>query len=152
MSAIANQLVVNTKAICSTACGAGYQELAHVYEPRRNNARQAKKAYGVRIGNAEPASSVTTVYTVDHIFEIILMDTVARVVDKDTELQDAITTILDKADEIFRRLVQTKVNLQQYVLGVFDQRISAPEIIEGETKMVQVILQVSMKYRNALIS
>ncbi len=150
MSSTASDIVTAIMSTAATAVGAGYQELAHVYDPGKNNIRQARKAYGARVGGGEPAQTVMTAYTMDQVFELVFTDTVPKVADHDEQLRDAIGTMLDKADEFFKRAVQTKLGVAA-VLLVSEPRLSPPEIIDGETKMVVLVLQITVKYRNTLV-
>lgn len=152
MSAIVSSIITNAKSIISTACGAGYQELAHVYAPEKNNIRQAKLAYGIRAGQVDSASSVIKGYTVDQTFEILLTDALARNADGDSQLQSSIGTMYDKADEIFRSMVATKMNMSSYVLLVFNPTILEPQVVKGDTTFVLLTLQIRVKYRNDITS
>lgn len=150
MSDHVSNIVTNTKELIATTLGATYQELAHVYEVTKNNIRNAKLAYGVRSLSADPVSTVTQTYTLDHLFEIILTDTAPRSGTSDAQLQASFMTMFNKADEIFKAMVNTKISLPLSVLNIFDPRILEPEIIDGETKMAVLRMQVTVKYRSAL--
>lgn len=127
----------------------GYQEIPHVYDPAKNNSRQARLGYGARVGSGEPGATVTTHYTMDRQFEIVLTDTVPKMGDSDEQLRDAIGVMDDKADELFRRMVQTKLGVSE-VLLVSEPRLLAPEVVDGDGKIVILVMQVTIKYRNTL--
>lgn len=149
MSAIVSGIVTNGLSLIATACGAGYQQLGHVYDVKKNNIRQVKLGYGMRPGQVDPTESVVRVYTVDQKFDILLTDVFARAADTDTTIQTSILTMYDKADEIFKTFVNTKVN-SSYVLLVKDPTILEPQIVEGESRFALLTMQVTVMYRNTL--
>jgi len=148
MSAIVANIVTESKTLIATLLGAGYQELQYIYDVSKNNVRVAKLGYGVRPLGASSAETVNRSYTMDQGFEFVLTDTIARGAD-DSGITTSIWTMLDKADEIFKALIQTKINLPLVVLNIFDPSLSEPEILD-EKGFVVVRMQVLVKYRSAL--
>jgi hypothetical protein len=148
MAAIVSDIVTAIKASCATTLGASYQELPFVYSVTENNERTARLAYGVRPLGGESASGVNRVYTMDHRFEILLADTVARC-QNDTQKSSAILTLFNKADEIFKVLVNTKISLPSTVLNVTGPSFGEPELY-ADNKFVVLRMQVSVLYRSSL--
>ena len=148
MSALVSNILTQTKSVISTELGATYQELPFIYDVSKNNLRRAEKAYGVRPLSALPTEGVTKVYTLDHDFEVILSDTFARG-DSDSQRETALNTMYDKADEIFKALIATKINLAATVLHVFGPTLSEPEFFD-DNKMVILRMQYTVKYRSTL--
>lgn len=117
---------------------------------KKNNIRQVKLGYGIKPGQADPTDTVVRSYTVDQKFDILLTDVFARAADTDNQVQSAVLTMYDKADEIFKHFVNTKVNLAAYVLMCFDPTILEPQVIDGEARFVLLTMQMTIKYRNDL--
>lgn len=148
MSTYVTQITNETKSIASSTLGVEYKELRFVFDVAKNDIRSAEKAYGVRPLSAVTAESVTRFYTLDHEFELVLTDTIGRS-DDDTQRQDAINIMYDKADEIFKAMIHTKINLASFVLNVTSPSMSEPEII-NDNKFVILRMQYNVKYRSAL--
>lgn len=148
MSAIVQNIITQAESLASTTLGATYQRLPFVYDVTKNDVRHATLAYAVRPLSAIPAETVTKVYTLDHEFELILTDTIARAV-SDDERRSALNTMYNKADEIFKALVNTKINLASTVLLVTSPSMSEPEFLYDH-KFVVLRMQFTVKYRSAL--
>lgn len=148
MATIVQDIITQSKSIASTLLGASYKELRFVYTVERNDIRSAEKGYSVRPLSATPAESVTRVYTLDHGFEFILTDTIGRS-DDDSQRTDALNTMYDKADEYFKQIINTKINLPSVVLLVSSPSISEPEFVL-DNKLVILRMQYTVKYRSAL--
>jgi hypothetical protein len=148
MSNYVEQILTETKALIATELGSDYQELQYIYELEKNTVRGARLAYGVRPLAADTAESVTRVYTLDHVFEVILTDTFARG-DNDSQRETALNTMYDKSDEIFKELVNHKINLASFVLNIFNPSLSDPEFLD-DNKMIVLRMQYIVKYRSDL--
>lgn len=148
MATIVGDIIDSMKSIIATELGATYQELKYVYNVEKNNLRSMEKAYGVRPVDAATAESVTKAFTLDHSFEIILTDSVART-DTDVQRTDAIKVMYDKGDEIFKDFINTKIALPLVVLDVRAPSISEPEFVD-DNKMVILRFQTVVKYRSNL--
>jgi hypothetical protein len=148
MSTYVSQILTSTKSIISTELGSDYQALRYIYNVELNGLRGAYKAYGVRPLAASSNETICRNYTLDHQFEVILTDTFARA-DNDSQIETSIGTMYNKADEIFKELVNQKIGLSSFVLNVFDPSISEPELL-GDQKFVILRMQYTIKYRSAL--
>ena len=78
MAVIVSDIVSGMRTVISTALGAGWQELRNWYNVEKNDVRSAAQAYNVRPLSASPVDGVMKYYTVDHTFEVILSDVIAR--------------------------------------------------------------------------
>lgn len=149
MAAIVTTILTNMLSTISTTLGAGYQELRHVYDVTKNDIRTAKLAYGVRPLSALSSDpGMLRAYTVDQSFEIILSDTITRGA-SDAERTTAIGTMFDKADEIFKVLVNTKAGAASYVLVVNNPAMSEPEFLE-DNQIVLLRMQLNIRYRSTI--
>lgn len=148
MSNYVEQILTETKSLIAGELGSDYQLLRFIYDVEKNGLRGAFKAYGVRPLFASTAETVTRVYTLDHQFEVILTDTFARG-DNDSQREAALNVMYDKSDEIFKELVNHKINLSNFVLNIFDPTISEPEFLD-DNKFVVLRMQYFVKYRSAL--
>jgi hypothetical protein len=144
---IATDVLTNITSTVATTLGSDYQLLQYVYDVSKNNERTAKQGYGVRPLSASSADGVNRVYTMAHGYEVILTDSLVSG-RNDAGLTTSIKTMLDKADEIFKALVSTKVGVSS-VLNIFEPAISEPEIFEDK-KIVVLRLQFVVLYRSAL--
>lgn len=147
MSAIVSDILTNVSSQAATTLGATWQELQYVHDVTRNHERNLKMAYGVRPLSGVPApESINRYYTMDHGFEIVLTDSIARQ-DSDTPVRTSIGTLYNKADELFKALVNTKISLPTTVLFISSPTIPEPEVIPGKAVVVRV--QFVVKYRGA---
>lgn len=148
MATIVQDIVTNVNSIAATVLGASYHQLRFIFSVEKNDIRAGEKAYGCRPLAAIPAESVTRHYTLDHDFELILTDTIGRS-DDDTQRSDALNTMYDKADEIFKELVNTKVGLPLVVLLLTSPSLAEPEILNDQ-KLVVLRMNFTVRYRSAL--
>jgi hypothetical protein len=148
MANIVEQILTETKSLMATELGGDYQELAFIYDVEKNNLRGARMAYGVRPVDASSAATLTRSYTLDHVFEIILTDTFARG-DSDAQRETSLNTMYDKADEIFKSLVNHKINLPSTVLNVEEPSIAEPEFLD-DNKLIVLRMQYVVKWRSDL--
>lgn len=148
MANIVEQIITGVKAVAVAQLGSTYREIPFVYEVEKNNVRTAHLGYGLRPLAADFTTSVNRSYALDHRFELILTNSVART-DSNAQHLTALNTMYDQADEIFKDLVQTKVGLPTLVLNVFDPSLSEPELLD-ENKIVILRMQFTVKYRSSL--
>lgn len=148
MATFVSQILTQIKAIIAAELGNTYTELPRIYDLSKSDLRRARLGYGVRPLDATPAETVVRAYTLDHGFEIILTDTIARD-DSDAQRETVLNTMYDKADEIFKDLVNQKINLATFVMNVSQPSLSEPEFID-ENKLVILRMQFIVKYRSAL--
>lgn len=148
MAAIVSDIISGSRTVIANALGAGWQTLRHWYtSPELNDIRSAKQAYNVRPLGAISVDGVNRYYTVDQTFEVILTDTMARI-GSDTELETALLTLYNKADEIFKAMHNSKVNGTAGVLLVAEPSLSEPEFF-NDNKLILLRLQYVVKYRGA---
>lgn len=148
MSTYVSQIITQTLSVISTELGSTYQQLRYVYDLDKNDYRGRYLAYGVRPLDAVSAESIVRNYTLDQGFEVILTDTIART-DSDSQITTSLGTMYNKADEIFKALVNTKINLASFVLNVFDPSLNEPEYFDDQ-KYVVLRMQYKVKYRSQL--
>lgn len=149
MSTIVQNILTQTKSIASTTLGATYQEIPFVYELERNDIRRAALGYGVRPLNADTTEGLVKAYTLDHNFEFIFTDAWARAGNSDSQIESAFNTMFNQCDEIFKALLNSKINLPSTVLNVQDPSISEPELL-NDNKLAVLRMQYVVKYRSNL--
>lgn len=149
MASLVTDILTNIKSVMATTLGGTYQEIPYVYDLSKNNDRTAELGYSARVLDGTPASGVNRVYTMDHRFELILTHSIVRGGSQDTNITTAITTMHNKADEIFKAMIHTKISLSSTVLDISVPTFSEPEIFERQ-KIVALRFQVTVKYRSAL--
>lgn len=148
MSNYVEQIIDETKSLIAGELGSTYQELRFIYDIEKNGLRNARLAYGVRPLGAGTAETLVRAYTLDHQFEIILSDTFARG-DNDEQREAALNAMYDKSDEIFKELVNHKINLSSFVLNIFEPSMSEPEFLD-DNKFIVLRMQYLVKYRSDL--
>ena len=148
MSTYVSQIITQIKAIAAAELGSTYQELPRIYDLSKLNLRTAKLAYSVRPLDASPAETIVRAYTLDHGFEIILTDTIARD-DTDAQRETALNTMYNKADEIYKDLVNYNLNLASFVMNVSQPSFNEPEFMD-DNKIVILRMQFIVKYRSNL--
>jgi hypothetical protein len=78
----------------------------------------------------------------------MLTDTIARD-DSDAQRETVLNTMYNKAHEIFKDLVNQKINLASFVMNVSQPSLSEPEFID-DNKIVILRMQFVVKYRSNL--
>lgn len=141
--------IVATTAATITVEDGSWSELPFVHDIAKNNKRSGRYAYGVRPLDASPAeNALLRTVSLDHKFEVILSDSIVSR-QSDEEVETSLGILYDCADEIFKELVNSKVNLPNLVLSVSEPSVLQPEVIEA-SKIVAIRLQLKVKYRSAL--
>lgn len=148
MANLVEQILTEATTIALTVMGAGSQELRYKYEIERNDIRTAKFAFGVRPLGAVPAETVTKSFTLDHLFETVLTDTIPRDHD-DTQRNDALNVLYDKADDIFRAMINSKIGLPLIVFNISQPTLPESEYFE-ENSIIVLRMQYVVKYRSLL--
>lgn len=147
MATVVQDIVNNSRTVISAQLGDTWQELRHWYDVTKADYRSGTKGYNVRPLDASEDVTVNRFYTVDQGFELILVDTVARA-QGDTERETVLFEMYNQIDEIFKDLVNTKINGTTNVLLVNGPNISEPEFLD-ENKFVVLRMQYTVKYRGA---
>ena len=148
MATLVPQILEQSRSIAATELGATYQRLAFIYDLSKLDIRRGRLAYGIRPLSAVPSSGIVRAFTLDHEFELILTDTIARGLD-DSQRETAIDVMYDKADELMKLMINTKINLSNFVIHVFQPSISEPEFFD-DNKVVALRTQYIVKYRSLL--
>lgn len=135
--------------IVSTINNSAWRKLRFVQDLTRNSEADAKKAYGVRPGEAAPsdAKGLLGYETFDQTFEFVLSDCVARG-DSDDEVQTILNDLYNKADLIFKQFVTTRLNLAASVIKVDERSMGDPEIVNKTQVFLRVRFVVT--YRQSL--
>jgi len=125
----------------------GYSELPFVRDIEKNDSRRFDKGYGVVSLGATETEGVTRTIAMDQTYELVLTRTVNRTLDE-SQMEDTIDDLHDKAIEIFKTALQTKLGLPG-VLNVFEPSISAPEFLD-EINGVALRFELIVKYSETL--
>jgi len=149
MSNLVGAIIAGMKSTISTTLGSTYSELRYIYDMEKNDSRTSKLSFGVKPLAADPAESLLRSFTLDQGFEILLADTVPRTHD-DVQREEALVVIYDKADDIFKAMVNTKIGIPGIVLNINGPSLSEPEIFESNT-IILVRMGVIVKYRSQLL-
>lgn len=147
MANIVEQIIDESKSIATTTFGVTYQELRFFYDVEKNSVRGMRLAFAIRPLSASPAESVVGVYTVQHSFELILTDSVARA-DDDSQRETALDTMYSQADEFFKAIINSKINLPTIVLIVESPSFSEPEFVD-DNKLVILRMQYDVRWRSS---
>lgn len=126
------------------------QPLKFIYEPSRNNSRDAKDGYGIRALSAFPSpAAITQAITLEHDFEFILTDTVPNNAN-DEDREDVNDKLFSETEDIMKSFINTRINLPAIVLKVSQPTIPLPEF-DGPKKIVIFRTQFTVTYRVALL-
>ena len=139
-------IVDGANALALATLGSPWKELRWLYDLPKNDGNDAQKAYGTRPLEAAPRSTVLGYETLEHKFDFILSDVLAKH-ESDTEVQDILDTLYEKHRLIWKEFVRTKLNLPTAVLLVDTRTPEAPVILN-----MTVYLRVSfvVTYRQSL--
>lgn len=133
----------------ATTLGADYQKLPYVLDLERNDVRRARLGYGCRALSSSPSEAqLNRSFTLDQGFEMILANTFAADVNDDQK-QSAMDAMFDKADDIMKAIVNSKLGLAPTVLFVGVPSYGEPELLRG-AKLVSLRVQFIVKYRTQL--
>ncbi len=123
-------------------------KLRHVFDLSMNEFRTIKDSYGLVRQTGSEVSGVTRVYTMDHDYQLILTARVIKRMDDD-DVQEAIDLLYNRADEVYKALINTKAGVPSKVLAVFGQSWGEPELLD-ENSLVLLRVGFTIKFRQAL--
>lgn len=147
MATTVTSILDNAKSLASGILGNSWRELRRVWELERNDGQDAYQAYGVRPeAAARSEQGIIGNETLDHAFIFVLSNAIARDED-DSEKLTVLGDLYDKADQIFKKFVQVKMNLSGTVLKVDERTIDEPLFANGA---VYVRFRFIVKYRQTL--
>ena len=106
--------------------GSDWSELVYKLEVTENGERNSAKRYGARPLPATSAEGVNQKVTLNHLFEIILMDQYKNK-DSDAEQQSVTFTLYDKMDEIIKDLMHTKAGIPSIITLISEPAMDEPE-------------------------
>lgn len=127
-------------AIATAELGPTWQRLKKVFAPEQNDFRNIELGFGVRHGAATPDTDATKVFILSHKFDILLADRSANR-DNDLAIQDRLNVLYDKADDIFKTAVRTKLSLD-LVTHVDGLEYQEPQILENGCILLTASLDV----------
>jgi len=149
MAAIVTDIRAAILAQQATTLGGTYQRIPYVFNVERMDIRTARLGYGCRaLGGVPPDVQMNRTFTIDQGFEMVFTDTFAKDV-KDLDKETAIDTMFNKADEVMKAIVNTKLGLSATVLFVGAPTYAEPELVRA-AKVVVLRVQFIVKYRTAL--
>ena len=146
MADIVKRIRDEAEDIAEATLGSGYQKLRHVFNVEKNDLRNTRLGFRVRPLGAIPATTVTKTYTLDHDFELVLTDYAART-DNDLQRIESLDVMYDKADEIFKDYINSKINLADIVLLVDSPTLLEPEFV-NDNKVIVLRMQFTVKWRS----
>jgi hypothetical protein len=137
------------KARMAIVLGSPYKELDYVLDVSSNNFRNSATRYGVRPLESSPSEGVLRSVTLDHTFQIILVD---PFVNRDNDLaQREITfTQYAKMDDIYKDLLGSKAGLSNIILLVSSPSTAEPEYLEEENVAI-LRGNIPIKYRRTIL-
>jgi hypothetical protein len=120
--------------------GVNWQRLRKIYDPAQNDFRNIEQAFAVRHQAASSDADATQVYVLTQLFEVLLADRAANR-DSDLAIQDRLNVLYDKADEIFKEAVRTKLSLE-FVTQVSGLQFREPVLLENGAILLTAGLDV----------
>ena len=126
--------------ICETTLGVNWQRLKKVFAPEQNDFRNIEQGFGVRHGAATPDADATKVFVLSQKFDVLLADRAANR-DSDLAVQDRLNVLYDKADEIFKEAVRSKLGLT-FVTHVDSLEFLEPQMLENGAILLTASLEV----------
>ncbi len=148
MATTVGSIITQIKAIAVAQLGVDWKENPNAYDLTQSDSRRGPKTYGVRPLAASNTSTVTNAYALNHSFELVLVDRVARKNDA-SQADTVIADLYDKQDEIFKDMVRAKLNLSPTVMLVSEPQLSEPEFINGQ-EFVALRQQFNVRYRQTI--
>ena len=141
-------IVDNIKTLVGDFLGIEYHELSNVYNLESNVRMDTELGYGVIAEDITLTEGNLGFNTIDQTFTVLVTDYYISNSDGDLEKQDAIINLLDKIQDVYDRLVETKVNYPSQVIIINDMSVNIEEL--DENKSVVARMSFNIKYRNRL--
>jgi hypothetical protein len=122
-----------------------YRPLPFVYDIEIND-KLADKNFGVRVGSASSTSGVNKYVTIDHNFEVILLQKhMPKKSTGDKDLRDKINAISGDMELIYKELYRRAGNIDSAsLINIAPLDLSEP-LIENDN--ITITLTLSIKYR-----
>lgn len=114
----------------------------------RNSPEDLRQGYTIYPIQASTAETIAGYYTLDHTFEVVLSDGLGMIDDGDEHVFDVIEDLYDKADLVFRDLVNTQFGIPSQVMHVYEPAIEEPLLI-NDTEAVALVMSFDVKYRHS---
>ena len=147
MSTIVTDIFNAIKNESQTILGVEYVALRNIFNPELEDNRNSYKAFGVKHGAAQSADGITRVYTLDHKFEVLLVNR-APTRDDDAAIQVVINELYNKADDLLRNFFLKKLGLSAIILIIDQPELSDPEILANDAVLLRVGFNI--KYRKPI--
>ena len=126
-----------------------YSELKYVYDLEKNDDLKNSSRFGVRPLEAPQVAGLNKVYTVDQVFNVVLVTAYKNKPQDDIDLRQSIKELYNKMDEVIKAFHLNKLGLNSIVLSINLSSINEPEIFE-ENKIVALSADFIIKYRNTV--
>lgn len=146
MSNIAEQVREAMESIIATELPT-FSQLRYKLDVSKNTGPGNGRGFGVTAGPAVATETVTKTITLDHGFNVKLMDNF-RKQQSDAAAIDVIDDLYDKHDEISKVMAEKKAGLPAIVIVVTLDSIDEPEILEDEA--VLLTANYTVKYRSLI--
>ena len=139
----------NLKNLVAAEFGGDYQELTHVFDIAKNRFSGSKKAYGLLPAASSEASGVTKTNTFDQGFSIVLADSYITDVISDSELIAKTLVMLEKLEELFKKIVVEKAGTPLSVINVSGFSVDSA-VVAREDKVIVVEASFDIRMEVAL--
>lgn len=146
---VVTDLVAGILSEVSAALGASYSELPVAVNPEDNGKRMTAKRYAVLPGGIIETEGVLRYYTVDQLFTVLITDDYVKRNANDSVKRSVSNSLMNKAHDIYTRVVQTKAGVPSSVMNVKDLSIDEPLYFEEEDTVV-INVGFTITYRQPL--
>ena len=148
MSNTSAQIIAGLETTVETAVS-GIAKLRFVNEIERNDFRSKDNRYGVKSLGAESVVGQVRTLTIDHDYEIALVQGYVNVSPNDYNQLSTVDTLHDRMDDIAKAIQNTKIGLSSIVRLATLNTISEPEYLTDE-KVVIIRAIFTIKYSSNL--
>ena len=138
---LVEQIYNSVISITETELGSEWQRLRKVFEPAQNDFRNIYQGFGLRHGSAATDSDATRVSVLRHNFDLILAHRAAER-DTDLDIQGRLNSLYSSADEIFKELLRSNLNLN-FVTLVSNCSLATPEVLENGCVLLTMSFDVN---------
>ena len=149
MSNFVEQIVESMESIIGTTLGATYKKLSYKFNVEQNDFVRNKKRYGVVPLDAESAITAMRYYTINHTFQVILIDDYKNVGGNDKKQEQVLFSLYDKLDDITENLYNKKLGISNIVYYVTLSSKEEPEFIE-EDNVIALRANYVVQYRKQI--
>lgn len=150
MSTLITTILSAVKSNIATVLGGAYSELDYTHDVSKNKWKGSNSRYGVLALESIQTSGVTSYYTVDHKFQVILTNSYKTGDNNDSDLSSKLLTMQELFHDIYVSLYKAKCGAPSVVMNIRDITIDEYELL-ADDKVIKITATFLITYRNSVL-